>query len=145
MNPGRMLGKAAGVSPGAHKTDSAPETPPLSRSGRKLADAIMAAAKFKPTADGSRLVRQYEVYWNRSNGMDQRRELCGDTQLKCIAYSRCNDRRTFARRKTIRPGKHSMRCCRGIYGPKWFSDSRVSPGASGGAAEDSRGEVANSE
>jgi hypothetical protein len=62
LNPGRMLGKAAGVSPGAHKSDSAPETAPLSRSGRKLADAIMAAAKFKPTADGSRLVRQYEVY-----------------------------------------------------------------------------------
>lgn len=39
-----------------------PETPPLSRAGRKLADAIMAAAKFKPTPDGKRLVRQYEVH-----------------------------------------------------------------------------------
>lgn len=38
------------------------ETPPLSRAGRKIADAIMAAAKFKPTVDGKRLVRQYEVY-----------------------------------------------------------------------------------
>jgi len=62
LNPGRMLGKAAGVSPGAHKPDSAPETPPLSRSGRKIADAIMASAKFKPTVDGKRMVRQYEVY-----------------------------------------------------------------------------------
>lgn len=39
-----------------------PETPPLSRAGRKLADAIMAAAKFKPNADGSRFVRQFEVH-----------------------------------------------------------------------------------
>jgi hypothetical protein len=38
------------------------ETPPLSRAGRKLAEAIMEAAKFKPTADGKRLVRQYEVH-----------------------------------------------------------------------------------
>jgi hypothetical protein len=47
-----------------HKTDLEPriETPPLSRAGRKLADAIMEAAKFKPTVDGSRLVRQFEVH-----------------------------------------------------------------------------------
>ena len=47
-----------------HKTDMAQglETPPLSRAGRKLADAIMEAAKFKPTADGKRVVRQYEVH-----------------------------------------------------------------------------------
>ena len=38
------------------------ETPPLSRAGRKIADAIMEAAKFKPTVDGKRLVRQYEVH-----------------------------------------------------------------------------------
>jgi hypothetical protein len=38
------------------------ETPPLSRAGRKIADAIMEAAKFKPNADGSRFVRQYEVH-----------------------------------------------------------------------------------
>lgn len=29
---------------------------------RKIADAIMEAAKFKPTVDGKRLVRQYEVH-----------------------------------------------------------------------------------
>jgi hypothetical protein len=39
-----------------------PETPGLSRAGRKQADAIMEAAKFKPNADGSRFVRQYEVH-----------------------------------------------------------------------------------
>lgn len=52
------------VSSANHKTDPAPgpETPPLSRAGRKLADAIMAASKFKPTADGKRMVRQYEVH-----------------------------------------------------------------------------------
>lgn len=38
------------------------ETPPLSRAGRKLAEAVMAAAKFKPTMDGKRLVRQFEVH-----------------------------------------------------------------------------------
>jgi hypothetical protein len=38
------------------------ETQPISRAGRKIADAIMEAAKFKPNADGSRLVRQYEVH-----------------------------------------------------------------------------------
>lgn len=38
------------------------ETPPLSRAGRKIADAILARAQFKATVDGKRLVRQYEVY-----------------------------------------------------------------------------------
>ena len=47
-----------------YKTDPAPrsETQALSRAGRKIADAIMEAAKFKPNADGSRFVRQYEVH-----------------------------------------------------------------------------------
>jgi hypothetical protein len=39
-----------------------PETPGLSRAGRKVAEAIMEAAQFKPNADGSRFVRQYEVH-----------------------------------------------------------------------------------
>jgi hypothetical protein len=38
------------------------ETPSLTRAGRKLAENTLAAAKFKPTVDGSRLVRQYEVH-----------------------------------------------------------------------------------
>lgn len=33
------------------------ETPPLTRARRKL-----AAAKFKPTVDGKRMVRKFEVY-----------------------------------------------------------------------------------
>jgi len=57
-----MFRKAQSLSPGAQKLAPTPETPPLSRSGRKLADAIMEAAKFKRTVDGKRLVRQYEVY-----------------------------------------------------------------------------------
>jgi hypothetical protein len=57
-----MFRKAQSLSPGAKRAAPTPETPPLSRSGRKLADAIMAAAKFKRTVDGKRLVRQYEVY-----------------------------------------------------------------------------------
>jgi hypothetical protein len=73
-----MFAKVASLSPSANKSlpavesctalgipvrrDPAHETPPLSRAGRKLADATMAAAKFKPTVDGKRLVRQYEVH-----------------------------------------------------------------------------------
>ncbi len=57
-----MFRKAQSLAPGAQSPNPTPETPPLSRSGRKLADAIMAAAKFKRTVDGKRMVRQYEVY-----------------------------------------------------------------------------------
>ena len=39
-----------------------PETPPLTRAGRRVADVTLAAAKFKPTVDGRRLVRQFEVH-----------------------------------------------------------------------------------
>jgi hypothetical protein len=38
------------------------ETQPLSRAGRKAADAVLTAATFKPTIDGTRLVRRYEVH-----------------------------------------------------------------------------------
>jgi len=38
------------------------ETPPLTRAGRRVADATLAAAKFKPTVDGKRMVRQFEVH-----------------------------------------------------------------------------------
>jgi hypothetical protein len=42
--------------------DPKPETPPLTRAGRKIADARLAAAKFKPTSDGKRAIRQFEVH-----------------------------------------------------------------------------------
>jgi hypothetical protein len=42
--------------------DLRPPTPALSRAGKKAADAVMESARFKPNADGSRFVRQYEVY-----------------------------------------------------------------------------------
>jgi acetoin utilization deacetylase AcuC-like enzyme len=38
------------------------ETPPLTRAGRKLAETTLAAAKFKPTVDGTRMVREYIVH-----------------------------------------------------------------------------------
>jgi acetoin utilization deacetylase AcuC-like enzyme len=38
------------------------ETPPLTRAGRKLAEATLAAAKFRPTIDGTRMVRDYVVH-----------------------------------------------------------------------------------
>jgi pyocin large subunit-like protein len=43
-------------------TKPKPETPPLTRAGRKAADATLAAAQFKPTSDGKRAVRQFEVH-----------------------------------------------------------------------------------
>ena len=42
--------------------DPRTEVPPLSQAGRRLADAQMEAAKFKPTVDGKRLVRRFEVH-----------------------------------------------------------------------------------
>lgn len=41
---------------------SAPQTPPLSRAERKVADATLAAAKFKPTSDGKSVIRTFEVH-----------------------------------------------------------------------------------
>lgn len=38
------------------------QTPPLTRAGRRAAEAAMEAAKFRPTADGKRLVRQFEAH-----------------------------------------------------------------------------------
>ena len=62
MNASRMFRKAQSLSPAAQKPAPTPETPPLSRAGRREADAIMEAAKFTPNVDGSRFVRQFEVY-----------------------------------------------------------------------------------
>jgi acetoin utilization deacetylase AcuC-like enzyme len=42
--------------------DPKPETPPLTRAGRKVADATLAAAQFKPTTDGKGAIRQFEVH-----------------------------------------------------------------------------------
>jgi hypothetical protein len=39
-----------------------PETPPLTRAGRRVADAKLAAATFQPTSDGKRVMRQFEVH-----------------------------------------------------------------------------------
>jgi acetoin utilization deacetylase AcuC-like enzyme len=45
-----------------HVKGAKPETAPLTRAGRKVADATLAAAKFKPTSDGKRAIRQFEVH-----------------------------------------------------------------------------------
>jgi hypothetical protein len=63
--PPNASAKAATPSAGGSNRelkDSAPQTAPLSRQGRKVADATLAAAKFKPTGDGKRLARQFEVH-----------------------------------------------------------------------------------
>jgi hypothetical protein len=38
------------------------ETPPLSRAATRMAEATLAATKFKPTTNGKRVVRRYEVH-----------------------------------------------------------------------------------
>jgi hypothetical protein len=38
------------------------ETPPLSRAGRRQAEATLASAQFRPTTNGKRVVRRYEVH-----------------------------------------------------------------------------------
>jgi hypothetical protein len=42
--------------------DAGPQTPPLTRQGRKVADATLAAAKFTPTSDGKSAIRKFEVH-----------------------------------------------------------------------------------
>jgi hypothetical protein len=42
-------------------TEDKPEAPPLSRPGRRIAEAKLNAAKFEPTSDG-RAKRKYEVH-----------------------------------------------------------------------------------
>lgn len=59
MKPRRVFTKVAGAAPLERKPL---ETPPLTRAGRKEAEAVMAATQFKPTVDGKRLVRRYEVH-----------------------------------------------------------------------------------
>jgi hypothetical protein len=39
-----------------------PATPPLTRAGRRVADATLAAAKFTPTSDGKSAIRTFEVH-----------------------------------------------------------------------------------
>jgi hypothetical protein len=56
------MSKGPSVLRGADVKQTTSETPPLTRAGRKIADAVMAAAKFRRTMDGTRMVRQYEVY-----------------------------------------------------------------------------------
>jgi hypothetical protein len=38
------------------------ETPPLSKAGRKVADATLAAATFTRTSDGKSAVRKYSLH-----------------------------------------------------------------------------------
>jgi hypothetical protein len=62
LNAPRTSKEAQSPAPGARKQVPIPETPPLSRAGRRIADAIIEAAQFKPTTDGRRMVRRYTVY-----------------------------------------------------------------------------------
>jgi hypothetical protein len=42
--------------------DSGPQTPPLSRQGRKVNDATLAVAKFVPSSDGKNVMRKFVVH-----------------------------------------------------------------------------------
>jgi hypothetical protein len=63
------------------------ETPPLTRAGRKLAEATLAAAKFRPTVDGKRMVRDYVVHgmkvteWVSAEDAGKQGNLSGITRL----------------------------------------------------------------
>jgi hypothetical protein len=59
---GEEVTEMSGAKPLKDLGPSPAPTPALSRTGRKVAEAIMEAAQFKPNADGSRFVRQYEVH-----------------------------------------------------------------------------------
>jgi pyocin large subunit-like protein len=50
------------TAPNSHVKTAGPETPPLSRAGRKVADATLAAAKFVPSSDGKNAMRKFEVH-----------------------------------------------------------------------------------
>jgi hypothetical protein len=61
LNAPRTSKEALSPAPGTRTQVPIPETP-LSRAGRRIADAIIEAAQFKPTTDGRRMVRRYTVY-----------------------------------------------------------------------------------
>lgn len=58
-----------------------PQTPWLSRQGRRIAEAKLAAARFKPTGEG-RLVRSYEVYGIAVTEIVSAEQAAGATQTK---------------------------------------------------------------
>jgi hypothetical protein len=45
-----------------HAKEAGPETPPLTRQRRKVADATLAAAQFIPSLDGKNAMRKCEVH-----------------------------------------------------------------------------------
>jgi hypothetical protein len=50
------------AAPKAPAKEAGPQTPPLSRAQRKVADAALAAAKFVPSTDGKNAMRKFEVH-----------------------------------------------------------------------------------
>ena len=65
MPTNRPLEKPAAAivkGPSADVMEAAPQTPPLSRAARKVADAALAAAKFIASADGKNAMRRFEVH-----------------------------------------------------------------------------------
>jgi hypothetical protein len=53
---------AAVMTPKPGSKYAGPQTPPLSRAERKVADATLAAAKFVPSSDGKNAMRKFEVH-----------------------------------------------------------------------------------
>jgi hypothetical protein len=53
---------AAASTPKPQAREAGPQTPPLSRAGRKVADATLAAAQFVPSSDGKNAMRKFEVH-----------------------------------------------------------------------------------
>ena len=66
------------------------ETRVLLRAGRRIADAALAAAKFKPTVNGKRIVREFEVQTcreRREDRTDAASRLGGDAAKSGFAWT----------------------------------------------------------
>jgi pyocin large subunit-like protein len=65
-----------------HLKDSGPQTPPLTRAGRKVADATLAAAKFIPSTDGKNATRKFEVHGMAVTEYVSAERVAGPPQVK---------------------------------------------------------------
>jgi len=60
--PAATQALAASTAPKPHTKETGPQTPPLSRAERKVADAALAAAQYVPSSDGKSTMRKFEVH-----------------------------------------------------------------------------------
>jgi hypothetical protein len=61
MRPEKPAAQTA-TAPATSVKEQGPQTPALSRAERKVANAVLAAAKFVPSSDGKNAMRRFEVH-----------------------------------------------------------------------------------